>query len=496
MAKKKTNSRGASRSSKRTAQATRGGSGSRRKTSGSSSTRKTSSSRTPRKPASRSRKTRTRAEIRLNVQQKGLIVGIVLIFFALILTLSIFSPSQGELTAFLEQLLFRLFGWGGYIVPLLLASGGFYLVLWGMDQPPLLPFMRLVGLGLLLLVFEAFATLIPFSRAGGAETVWDIALRGAGGGYVGGALAAVTIQLVDFIGAVFVYLLLGLIGTVLLTGVSRGDLGALLTSLFRRTPAPAPQQTGRSRVGDLLGGGSAAPARSGPQQQPLPLGTGPGAPVSAPAAASPAANDPVPFAEPAAEAVEEPPRRGRRRRGRQLEETPGPQTAPAPVILGQSGGTAATGASWTLPVLAEHLDSGSELDISHDAIREQVEIIEHTLESFGAPATVVDINQGPTVTQFGVEPQFLETRGGKRTKVKVGKIASLADDLALALAAHSVRIQAPVPGKGYVGIEVPNPMNAVVSLRDVMEAREFRRSNRRCASVWARTWPGSPLPPI
>jgi S-DNA-T family DNA segregation ATPase FtsK/SpoIIIE len=72
-----------------------------------------------------------------------------------------------------------------------------------------------------------------------------------------------------------------------------------------------------------------------------------------------------------------------------------------------------------------------------------------------------------------VEPSFIVQRSGKRTKVKVGKIAGLADDLALALAARSIRIQAPVPGKGYVGIEVPNPEKALVSLRDVMEAAEF-----------------------
>jgi S-DNA-T family DNA segregation ATPase FtsK/SpoIIIE len=70
---------------------------------------------------------------------------------------------------------------------------------------------------------------------------------------------------------------------------------------------------------------------------------------------------------------------------------------------------------------------------------------------------------------------FIEMRGGKRTKVKVGKIASLADDLALALAAQTIRIQAPVPGKGYVGIEVPNVKKALVSLRDVMESAEYRK---------------------
>ncbi len=125
--------------------------------------------------------------------------------------------------------------------------------------------------------------------------------------------------------------------------------------------------------------------------------------------------------------------------------------------------------------MADILETGTDIDVNNSSIRERVEVIEHTLESFGAPATVVEINQGPTITQFGVEPNYIIQRGGKRTKVKVGKIASLADDLALALAARSIRIQAPVPGKGYVGIEVPNSAKALVSLRDVMESSEYGR---------------------
>jgi S-DNA-T family DNA segregation ATPase FtsK/SpoIIIE len=136
---------------------------------------------------------------------------------------------------------------------------------------------------------------------------------------------------------------------------------------------------------------------------------------------------------------------------------------------------AANGSAWKLPAIADILESGSDQDTNNAAIREQVEIIEHTLESFGAPATIVEINQGPTITQFGVEPNYLIMRNGKRTKVKVGKIAGLADDLALALAARSIRIQAPVPGKGYVGIEVPNSSKALVSLRDIMESPDFGR---------------------
>jgi S-DNA-T family DNA segregation ATPase FtsK/SpoIIIE len=127
----------------------------------------------------------------------------------------------------------------------------------------------------------------------------------------------------------------------------------------------------------------------------------------------------------------------------------------------------------------EILDPGTQGKADETFNRERARLIEETLGVFGAPARVVEIHRGPTITQFGVEPEFLETRGGRRTKVKVGKIASLADDLALALAASTIRIEAPVPGKGYVGIEVPNQEVSLVALRDVMAAEPFQRIDSR-----------------
>ncbi|MCS6908950.1 MAG: DNA translocase FtsK [Anaerolineales bacterium] len=129
---------------------------------------------------------------------------------------------------------------------------------------------------------------------------------------------------------------------------------------------------------------------------------------------------------------------------------------------------------WELPAIEDLLESGSESGADDEFDRRRVQIIESTLASFGAPVKVVEINRGPTITQFGVEPDFVETRGGKKTKVKVGKITALADDLALALSAKSIRIEAPVPGKGYVGIEVPNEHSALVALREVMESEQFQ----------------------
>jgi S-DNA-T family DNA segregation ATPase FtsK/SpoIIIE len=101
-------------------------------------------------------------------------------------------------------------------------------------------------------------------------------------------------------------------------------------------------------------------------------------------------------------------------------------------------------------------------------------IILDTLEDFDVPVRVVHVETGPTVTQFGVEPLYIE-RAGQRRKVRVNRIVGLANDLALALAAPAVRIEAPVPGRPYVGIEVPNPDKSLVSLRGIVESPEMAK---------------------
>jgi S-DNA-T family DNA segregation ATPase FtsK/SpoIIIE len=141
--------------------------------------------------------------------------------------------------------------------------------------------------------------------------------------------------------------------------------------------------------------------------------------------------------------------------------------------------SAPTQSTWVLPVMTEVLDPGAEGKADETFDKERARLIEDTLQSFGAPARVVEINRGPTITQFGVEPEFIEGRGGRRIKVKVSKISALADDLALALAASRIRVEAPVPGKGYVGIEVPNQEVSLVALRDVMEAESFQKISTR-----------------
>lgn len=113
----------------------------------------------------------------------------------------------------------------------------------------------------------------------------------------------------------------------------------------------------------------------------------------------------------------------------------------------------------------ELLKSGKKSGASRETdLDQRAKKIESTLASFGIEAHVVSIQRGPTVTQFELQPQ---------AGIKVSRITNLADDLALALAAQDIRIEAPIPGKPYVGIEVPNRVSDTVSLRDLFQCDAF-----------------------
>lgn len=98
-------------------------------------------------------------------------------------------------------------------------------------------------------------------------------------------------------------------------------------------------------------------------------------------------------------------------------------------------------------------------------LKETAAKLQRTLESFGVKATVTEISQGPSVTRFELQPE---------AGVRVNKIVGLSDDIKMNLAASDIRIEAPIPGKAAVGIEVPNKENQAVAFRDLLESREFQ----------------------
>lgn len=110
--------------------------------------------------------------------------------------------------------------------------------------------------------------------------------------------------------------------------------------------------------------------------------------------------------------------------------------------------------------------------------------LEATLESFGVRAKVLEVVRGPAVTRYEIQPDV---------GVKVSRIVSLTDDIALALAAKDIRMEAPIPGKSAIGIEVPNSEVSVVTLREVMETSAFQDSTSRLTITLGRDISGQPI---
>lgn len=125
-------------------------------------------------------------------------------------------------------------------------------------------------------------------------------------------------------------------------------------------------------------------------------------------------------------------------------------------------------------------------------------LIEKTLSEFGIPAKVVGFRIGPTVTQYAVQPGFMKKPGTNEAdavqmKVRVQQILSLQKDLTLAISAQRLRIEAPVPGRSYVGIEVPNNQTSLVRMRPLMESEAFTKIKSPLAIALGRDVSGQPL---
>jgi S-DNA-T family DNA segregation ATPase FtsK/SpoIIIE len=348
------------------------------------------------------------------------ILGILLLMMGLLTLLSLIPIQRGTLMEGWIGLLQSAFGWGVWLVPIGFAGLGLWLVFVGLDRQPDIEPEKLWGAVLLFLFGLALLHLIA-----GDGDPQGLAASGGGGGYIGYGLDQLLISALGVPGAILVLVTLSVISLIMLLGTSLGEMWATLSRAARRLWV-------RGRLPHI----------------PVRLGRKLGAPAERPA---------VQLPEPVSEASQS-----------QI----APRGSVFPRIIGGEQ-------VWHLPTIDEILADSTERELSQSEIRERVRIIEDTLASFGVPAKVIEVNQGPTVTQFGVEPGYIEKRNSNgrltQAKIKVSKIASLANDLALALAASPIRIEAPVPGRSVVGIEVPNSEIALVALRSVLESEPFRQ---------------------
>ncbi len=366
----------------------------------------------------------------ISPQRRKDIVGIILTLVGLLTLISLFTQTNGSVTGWWISKLSQVMGWCTYIFPFILVGLGIWILLRNSGKIPPLSVEHLVGMTLLFINLTVWFHLV-------LDGGYPEAQAGTGGGYIG---AAIKLFLVRSLGkpgasiALIAWLLISLIIMLdfamasLVKGLSKmmENAAQKTTHLLKEQQLRRKQKRQQTHSSDDRSG-----VTSGAEAQPV-FHAAPESSNSKQSTASPVDDQSNLYY----------------------------NTTPEKPI-------------WVLPVLDDILEPSIETVDDGENDRHRARVIEETLHSFGAPAHVVEIHRGPAITLFGVEPDFVESRNG-RTRVRVSKITALADDLALALAASRIRIQAPVPGKGYIGIEVPNRQISLVSLRDVINSSAYQ----------------------
>jgi len=190
-------------------------------------------------------------------------------------------------------------------------------------------------------------------------------------------------------------------------------------------------------------------------------------------------------------------RHGRWKRKKVLKGVKAKEVSPPPIIPSDEGQKALEPRQEALPFPepAEggyHLPSlalleggkGKEVTVSEEVLWANSQILEGKLRDYGVEGKVVGVRPGPIVTVYEFKPA---------PGIKVNRILNLEDDLALALSALSVRIQAPIPGKPVVGIEIPNPVRETVHLKDVVSSESFQRANSKLTLAIGKDISGNPF---
>jgi S-DNA-T family DNA segregation ATPase FtsK/SpoIIIE len=411
--------------------------------------------RTSKKSSARKRTTKSKSKKQISrepilagipPQRRIDIFGILLLVIGLLTLVSLFTRTTGSVTGWWVTNLSIAMGWDVYLLPLALIGIGAWMLLRNMDKLPQLSVERIVGFLLFFINLSAWFHL--FIDGGFPE-----AKAGTGGGYVGAFFKITFVRTLGKPGAVIALIAWLLISLILMLDLSMASLlkaiGDFIEKLYDQLSKAIQERLEKQRS-------SAAQQTSPPAEQTA---------RQAPQAAAQPSDGQSP----------------------QPSSSEGPQDTPY-----INTDPASTQPVWVLPEISEILDPSSQPEDNGENDRQRARVIEETLRSFDAPAHVVDIKRGPTITLFGVEPDFLETRNG-RTRVRVSKITALADDLALALAAARIRIQPFVPGKGYIGIEVPNQQITLVSLLDIIQSNAYQNLNSPLKIALGKDVSGNPV---
>src|SRR5262245_6050121 len=407
------------------------------------------------------------------------LVGMTLLVLGSV-TLIAFLPGNGSVTAWFRDTVGPWFGSLRWLLPFLLLATGWY-VEWGPGKAP--------GSGWGLTLLGAAIAYVGLLGAASIFQPLQPGVKGSGGGIVGRVISDVLSGMVTSLGAFVLFIAIAIAGVLIafnlrlsqltrpMTLIARW-LGSSAAESMRRTPGAAP---GNGRSGAANGSSVRAGARPrGARVAPGPAEGAAGqtgiwgedGPAPMPSAVPTSATF-APARKPGAASS------GGTAVATAVDDRPRPLRDPDDVTDASDSPPTRERREYELPSLAlldESIEPSSPAG-EETIHRRTEEIIVKKLASFDIEAKVVGRNAGPVVTQYEVQPA---------PHVKVSRIEALADDLAMALAARTLRIEAPIPGKAAVGIEIPNQDFNVVTLRGILESVDFAATGSKLTFALGR----------
>ncbi len=402
----------------------------------------------------------------LTSPQMQQILAILVTMVGVITLLALFKITTGRWadawTAFLQYWL----GWGAYPAAVTILLTGLLWLQHHLDRPLKWRWRPFVGAELAIFGLMALTHTVV-----GREDLWMLVGKPWGGGLVGWAVSVVLSKYLGWPIAALILLSLSALGLCWTFDVTFDDISRAAATIWGffsgHTSRRADEHTTRDTSPR-----SRPSVRPTTQSRPQPA-------TRTPAPAAPQRTTPPPQPRPAPAAASRPQPAVPSQTQPQTASTPSP---PSDSYLPRQ---------FSLPPVSL-LNDAEGPALTDEEIREKSSVIKDTLQQFGLPVEVTEVRVGPTVTQFGVTPGIVE-RSGRGRKVRVSQISALSDDLALALAASRIRVEAPVPGRPVVGIEVPNNSIQLVGVREVMESEAFRKIDSPLACALGQDVAGEPV---
>lgn len=401
-------------------------------------------------------------QLEVDVSIRRDILAIIYLALAALTVLSI-AGQLGIVGVLWQQILRPVFGWGLYVVPVLLTFVALSLLIM---RRVVFSFTKSFGLVLFLVSLLGTMHLsVP------PDDLYTVAKAGEYGGYIGFVAAFFGRSVLGITGSYVVFFALFAISVLLTFEVSLGEIGAAIRSVFSLFSSTA-QKTKNAVQRVLPDDDEEEPELN--IIRPHVVQTDQGTDEEESIEVAPA--------EVGAYVSEE----------EQMMDVTAKDDEKIEVVLDHSTPVQETQhvlaetplEPWEFPSFDLLSNVTANIALNERFLKENADMIRRKLEQFDVTVTMQDVHVGPTVVQYTLKPH---------EGVKLSKITSLKSDLALALAAHAIRIEAPIPGKSLVGIEIPNDTRAVVHLREVMETPEYKEVASSLKLPLGRDVAGNPM---